>query len=102
MEFSSAERDGGIVRWAWGDSSPQVGKDWFQCKELYVHKKNLLLVAKAMDQLTRARWGHPLADDELREHQAVIDEHVHLHAKVPMAKGEGHSSVEHIAACLSL
>ena len=101
-----AEEAGGFSRWAWGDSSPQAGRDWFQCKETYIKNSDLLKVTEAIDILTCCLTledgrppDHPDLLDIAKPHNDTLASCIRQHMKVPMAKGQGCSSVEHLAAC---
>ena len=90
-----------FTRWAWIDSSPQAGRDWFQCKEQYIKDADLAKVAKAVDKLILSSNGDAMGSDDLKECNSVIAACVHVHMKAPMAKGQGCSGVEHLASCFA-
>jgi hypothetical protein len=91
-----------VTRWSWGDSSPQGGKDWFQCKEQYIFDDELVAVADAVDRLISGTTGTDITTPDEATCNALIESSVHVHMKMPMAKGEGHSGIEHLAACFVL
>ena len=91
---------GGHVRWAWGDSSPQAGRDWFLSKELVAAVSKLLDLSAAMDSLVRSiRFGDQLSDDERHQCDMTLKNHLRIHMRTPQAKGEGHTGVEHLSSC---
>ena len=103
MRSEFASEPGGYSRWALGDSSPQAGRDWFQCKETIVKNSDLLKVAHAIDTLTSdyeaAAAGDRFAVADMRPHNNTLATCIKQHMKAPMAKGQGCSSVEHLASC---
>ena len=93
---------GGCVRWAWGDSSPYGGFDWYQHKEQWCRDANLLSLVNAVDSLILANKSQtPLNQQDTDKAHAVIEGSLHVRMGQPMAKGEGASSAEHLAACMA-
>lgn len=88
-----------FTRWAWADSSPQAGRDWFQCKEQYIKNADLVRVARAVDQLILS--SDTMDGNELKECSGIIANCIMVHMKAPMAKGQGCSGVEHLASCFA-
>eukprot|EP00971_Amphidinium_carterae_P146201 2898109-Amphidinium_carterae.3 len=94
--------DMGCARYIWIDSSPQHGYDWFLCKdeEQVISNSDLLPLAAAVDRLSLAHMEQELLhQNEMDSLEATIDSSMHVHLKVPVAKGSGHSNVEHLASC---
>jgi hypothetical protein len=87
-----AQEPGGFCRWVLCDSSPQGGRDWFQCKEIRVRRRDLGPLAAAVDALILGKEGESQSN-------ATIESCLTEHMRVPMAKAEGHSAVEHLASC---
>ena len=99
-EFASASS---VTRWAWADSSPQAGRDWFQCKEQYALDSSLRALADAVDTLICA--GDAAVDlppERERELNRTISASLRVHLKMPMAKAQGHSSVEDLVSCFAV
>ena len=92
----------GFARYAWGDSSYQAGRDWFQCKSMLIANAHLVNVCASIDALIKHNKKVVLLDAEtVARHNSTIEKNIHKHLKVPMAKGHGVSSAEHIASCFS-
>ena len=89
------------ARWVLVVSSPQKGRDWFQCKEQHAGAKDLVKLARTVDQLTRAKEHTDLHAEELAPANLAIQNCLHVHMKLPMAKGEGCSSLEHLTSCFA-
>jgi hypothetical protein len=87
-----AKEPSGFCRWVLCDSSPQAGRDWFQCKEIRARRCDLGRLATAVNTLI-------LGEGDESEANAVIASCLTEHMRVPMAKAEGHSAVEHLASC---
>jgi predicted secreted protein len=103
--FRAAWRQGGMSRWSWADSSPQAGRDWFQCKEMHALNRDLPALAAAVDALIIDQaqdTDSMMTSDEAQACNAVIAKALTIHMKVPAAKGEGHSGTEHLAGCWAL
>lgn len=95
--------EGGVSRWSWADSSPQAGHDWFQCKEVHALNRDLPGLAAAVDRLIdEQEEGGELSEADRSACNRTIATTLHLHMKVPMAKGEGHSGTEHLASCFAM
>ena len=95
----------GMSRWTWVDSSPQAHRDWFQCKESWAYLRDLPSLARSVDRLTLDQTASPCAKmtaAEARECNKCLATGLHVHMKVPTGKAEGHSSIEHLAACWAL
>ena len=89
-----------LTRWAWADSSPQAGRDWFMVKEQSARDEDLPALAAAVDSLIYARGQSLLPHDpSLRQYHDTIQDCLHIAMKLPTAKGEGTSGLEHLAAC---
>jgi hypothetical protein len=104
-QFRAAEQQGGMSRWSWADSSPQAGRDWFQCKEMHALNRDLPALLAAVDALIidqEQDTDSTMTSDEAQACNAVIAKALRIHMKVPAAKGEGHSGVEHLAGCWAL
>ena len=93
-----------------GQSGPVKARFWrawcsfrkvsaLACQEQVIANKNLIPLAEAVDALALAR-----AEDALlplsaqQEHQDLISAAVQTHLKIPVGKGSGHRSVEHLGA----
>jgi hypothetical protein len=97
---------GGMSRWSWADSSPQAGRDWFQCKEMHALNQDLPALAAAVDALINDDQqqddSSAMTPDEVQACNRMIAKALRIHMKTPAAKGEGHSGTEHLAGCWAL
>lgn len=93
--------------YAWADSSPQSGKEWFMMMHASVFQDSVLSACRAANRLTRSRsdlTDHFEAEDlELGEsprlHEDLLECVVH-HRCIPVALGSGKGAVEDKVSCM--
>ena len=92
---------GAVTRYGWADSSPHRGREWFQCKEAYVKNSDIVTLARAVDSLISelAKDAPELEHEERERCNKAIETLMKVVIKMPQAKGEGATNVEHLAAC---
>ena len=100
-------QEGAYFHFAWADSSPQAGREWFMMMHASVRKDAVVSACRAANTLTRARpdlSDHFEAEDiDLVErpvlHQTLLSAVFH-HTCVPVALGSGKVSLEDKVSCL--
>ena len=93
--------------YAWADSSPQSGREWFMLMHACVSSTDMLALFQAVNYLARSR---PDFTDHHEAEEADIEEHIRCnmlvqatlyhHRCIPVAMGSGKTSLEDKAACL--
>lgn len=95
------------LHYAWADSSPQAGREWFMMMHASVRRDAVITACSAANRLTKARQDlcdHFEAEDvDIEErpllHQQLLQAVSH-HKCVPVALGSGKVSLEDKVSCL--
>jgi len=95
------------LHYAWADSSPQCGREWFMLMHTSVCMDAVVNACNAANMLTRCRpdlSDHFEAEDadveqQPRLHTVLLDA-IHTHKCIPVALGSGKVSVEDKTSCL--
>ena len=110
LTYMSITRDASVkeclLKFAWGDASPQGGNDYLLFKYRYVAARNLLACADALIFLIKSPGGVlggelgedveiPFGNDRARvEAASVLVKHVFEHLCAPTTMGQGHTAAE--------
>ena len=95
------------VLYAWADSSPQSGREWFMSMRAECSRDSLLEIFRAVNSLIRGRsdlQDHAEAEevdlDELVRCNELMQRSLAHHKQLPVAMGSGRTKLEDKTACL--
>ena len=68
-DLDQVSGSGGAIRFVFADSSPQAGRDWFQCKEHILYQRDIVQLSRSIDALatTRTHMAEAAAQPAHRE-----------------------------------